>query len=1033
MLNSIVEFSLRFRGVVIALAAAIAGYGIYVALHAKLDVFPEFAPPLVVVMTEAPGLSPPEVEALVTVPVENAVNGVPGLESMRSQSIQGLSVVTAVFQPSTDLFRARQMVGERLSEAAGRLPAGVTAPAMAPLTSSTSVILAVGLTSTKRSAMDVRSFADWVLRPRLLGVPGVAKIAIFGGEVRQLQIQVDPDRLTSYGLALDDVLAAARNATGVRGAGFVETKNQRIVLRTEGQTLTPEALGEVVVTHHQGVSVRLRDIARVTDAPAPRLGDAAIMGEPGIVLVISSQYGANTMRVTQAVEVALRELQSSLVTEQLTLHPGLFRPANFITTATDNVRASLLQGAVLVSIVLLLFLFNVRTAFISLTAIPLSLLVAVIGLDRMGLSLNTLTLGGLAIAIGAVVDDAIIDVENIFRRGREGGAGTSAAARFRVVRDASIEVRSAVVYATFIVALVFLPVLAMSGVQGRLFAPLAIAYILAILASLIVALTLIPALCIALLPSSAVPEADPPLLRVLKRQYLKLLSAISARRRAVMVVVGALCLAAVAILPFLGGSFLPELREGHFIIHMSAVPGTSIEESMRLGSAVTHELLRNRHIRSVAQRVGRAEKSDDTWGTHYSEFDVDLKALSAKEAQRVPEEIGEVLAKFPGASFAVKPFLTERIEETLSGVTAQVAVKLFGDNLDELDAKAHEVARVLAETRGSTDVTVEAQPTVPEITIRLRADRLAQLGFQPVQVLESVEAAYQGATVAQTYQGTRVTDVSVILGSGGRAPENIGALLLRNAEGARFPLRELADIQATTGRYAILHEDGRRRVLATCNVRGRDVESFVAEARRRIAQEVVMPAGVYPVFSGAAEAQAVARREILLYSLLAGVGIVLLLAIVFRSGRNLALVLANLPFALVGGVLAVFLTGGWLSVGSLVGFVTLFGISTRNSIMLISHYAHIVTQEGMTWGPEAALLGATERFAPIVMTALVTALGLLPLAIGSGAPGREIEGPMAIVILGGLVTSTLLNLLVLPALALRYGRFEHPSQREVSG
>jgi CzcA family heavy metal efflux pump len=1024
MLKAVVEFSLRFRGVVIALAAAIAGYGLFVAAHTRLDVFPEFAPPLVVVTTEAPGLSPPEVEALVTVPVENAVNGVPGLESIRSQSIQGVSVVTAVFQPTTDLFRARQMVSERLNEAASRLPVGVGAPTMAPLTSSTSVILAIGLTSTSRSPMDVRSFADWVMRPRLLGVPGVAKVAIFGGEVRQLQIQVDPNRLVSYGLALEDVLTAARNATGVRGAGFVENRNQRIVLRTEGQALTPEALGQVVLVHHQGTSVRLKDVARIAEAPAPRLGDAAIMGKAGVVLMVSSQYGANTMRVTQAVEAALGDLGPALEVEQLTLHPALFRPANFIATATDNVRASLLQGAVLVSLVLFLFLFNVRTAFISLMAIPLSLLVAIIGLDRLGLSLNTLTLGGLAIAIGAVVDDAIIDVENIFRRLREGGAGATGAARFQVVRDASIEVRSAIVYATFVVALVFLPILAMSGVQGRLFAPLAVAYILAILASLVVALTLIPALSFALLPSNLVSEAEPPVLRVLKRHYRAVLSAISARRRLVLAGVVGLCLAAVAMLPFFGGSFLPELREGHFIVHMSAVPGTSIEESLRLGGAVTRELLRNPHIRSVAQLVGRAEKSDDTWGTHYSEFNVDLKPLSGDEAERVPEEIREALAKFPAVSFAIKPFLTERIEETLSGVTAQVAIKLFGDDLQMLDRKAREVGRVLAGTRGAADVTVEAQPTVPEITIRVRPERLTQLGLEPVQVLEAVEAAYQGTVVAQTYQGTRVTDVTVILAPEGRDPETIGALMLRNAEGARFPLRELTDIEATTGRYAVIHDDTRRRVLVTCNVRGRDVESFVAEARRQIASEVVMPAGVYPVFSGAAEAQAVARREILLYSLLAGVGIVLLLAVVFHRWQNLLLVLANLPFALVGGVLAVLLTGGWLSVGSLVGFVTLFGISTRNSIMLISHYDHLVTQEAMTWGPEAALRGAAERFAPIVMTALVTAFGLLPLAIGSGAPGREIEGPMATVILGGLVTSTLLNLLVLPTLALRYGRFE---------
>ena len=998
MLQGLVGFSLRFRGVVIALACVVTGYGIYTTLNARFDVYPEFAPPLVVVQTEAPGLSPEEVEALVTRPVENAVNGAGNLESVRSQSIQGLSVVTAIFREGTDVFRARQTVSERLSEISGQIPQGVKPPAMAPLTSATSMMLVVGLASQKQSLMELRTAADWTVRPRLLGVPGVAKVVIFGGEVRQIQVQVIPDRLLAYRLTLDEVMAATRKATGVRGAGFIDTDAQRIVLQTQGQTLTPEAMGEVLVAYPGRLAVRLKDVARVVEAPEPKMGAAAIGGRPGVLLVVSSQFGANTLEVTEAVERALEELKPGLEAASITLYPDLFRPASFIQRAIRNVTSSLLLGGVLVAAVLFLFLFNLRTAFISLTAIPLSLLIAVIVLDRLGLTLNTLTLGGLAIAIGEVVDDAIIDVENIFRRLRQNAAG--ARSPFRVVLEASLEVRSAVVYATFVVALVFVPVLTMSGLQGRLFAPLGIAYILAILASLAVALTVTPALCYVLLRGAAEAASEPRFLQALKARYVEFLALTAQRPRRVIGATLALCAAAAAAAPFFGGAFLPELQEGHFIVHMAAAPGTSLEESLRLGRAVTLELLKNPRIRSVAQQAGRAESADDTWGPHYSEFHVDLQPLSGEEGGQVQGEIRAALSQFPGVYFAIKPFLTERIEEVLSGVTAEVVIKIFGDDLEALDRKAREVAPLISSIRGAADVQVESPPGLPQVFFRLRPERLRQFGFHRVDVLEAVRTAYQGSVVAQTYEANRVFNVAVILDEESRRdPENLGGLRLHSLQGPAIPLRELVDVYQTTGRFMIVHDGARRRQSVTCNVRGRDVASFVAEAKRKI-QAVSFPPGVYAVFSGAAEASAQARRELLLHSSIAGVGV----------------------------VLAVFLTGGWLTVGALVGFVTLFGITTRNSIMMISHFERLVTQEGMEWGLEAALRGASERLAPILMTALVTALGLLPLALGSGEPGREIEGPMALVILGGLATSTLLNLLVLPALALRYGRFSPPAQ-----
>jgi Cu/Ag efflux pump CusA len=581
MLRAIVLFSLRFRGIIIVLACLLVGYGLHSLARAKYDVFPEFTPPQVVIQTEAPGLAPEQVEVLVTQPVENAINGVAGIETLRSGSIQGLSVITVVFHHDIDIYRARQVVAERLATLTGQWPETVKAPVITPLTTSTSFILVVGLTSERHSLMELRTVADWTLRPRLLSVPGVAKVAVFGGEVRQIQVQVNPDRLLTYNLAIEDILAAARRATGVRGAGFIDNANQRRILQTEGQSLTPEKLAKTVLIYQDGANVTLGDVAKVVEGPEPPIGAAAVGGKPGVQLVVSDQYGANTLEVTERIEQALAELRPTLASQGIVLHSNLFRPANFIETATRNVATSLLIGAVLVVVVLTLFLFNLRTATISCTAIPLSLLAAVTVLEYLGFSLNTMTLGGLAIAIGEVVDDAVIDVENILRRLRENRLIEKPQPPFRVVLNASIEVRSAVVYATFAVVLVFIPILALSGLAGRLFAPLGVAYILAVLASLGVALTVTPALCLLLLVNRHLPERESPLARWLKERYHRLLFTIEHHHRRVVSAVVLLTLAGLGALPFFGGGFLPELREGHFIVHMSAVPGTSLEESLR--------------------------------------------------------------------------------------------------------------------------------------------------------------------------------------------------------------------------------------------------------------------------------------------------------------------------------------------------------------------------------------------------------------------------------------------------------------------
>jgi CzcA family heavy metal efflux pump len=717
--------------------------------------------------------------------------------------------------------------------------------------------------------------------------------------------------------------------------------------------------------------------------------------------------------------------------EGITLYPAMHRPATFIEVALKHIRASLLLGGALVGVVLFLFLGHFRTAFISLTAIPLSLLTAIVLMDRFGITLNTITLGGLAIAIGEVVDDAIIDVENIFRRLRENQSAAKPRPIFNVVLDASLEVRTAVVYATFIVALVFLPVLTLTGLQGKFFAPLALSYILAIMASLAVALTLTPALSFLFFARGVRSTGEPRLQTWLKKVYVRMLGAIARAQAAIMMFVLILCLGAAAVLPFFGGEFLPEFREGHFVLQVFAAPGTSLSEMLRIGKRISDELLNDKRIATVEQQVGRAEQGEDPWGPHRCEFHVELKpGLSGEEEEQVQKDIRKLLEETPGVQSEVLTFLGDRIGETITGETAAVVVNVFGDDLEMLDAKAKQVAKVMESVHGAKDVQVKAPPGAPRMAVKLRHDRLLQFGFRPVEVLDTIQTAYQGSVVAQSYQGNRVSDVAVILAEEHRRdPESIGSLEVRSPQGLRMRLNDLADVYPTAGRHSILHEGARRRQTITCNPEGVDVATFVNELKKAAATKISFPPGVYAEFGGAAEAKEKAQRQLFLHSSMAAVGILLLLVMVFRTWRNLLLVLVNVPFALVGGVLFLFglqlVEGeGALSIGALVGFVTLFGITMRNSIMMISHFEHLVQQEGMMWGLDAALRGASERLIPILMTALVTALGLLPLAIGAGEAGREIEGPMAIVILGGLVTSTLLNLLVLPALAVRFGKFE---------
>lgn len=1038
MMSALVRFAIRFYGVIIGLALLVIVYGAYSLSQSDLNVFPEFAPTQVVIQTESPGLSASLVEKLVTQPIENVVSGAIGIKSLRSQSIPGLSIITVIFQDKSDIYRNRQIVGERLNMLGSQLPPGIV-PNITPLTSSASTVMGIGVTSDKLSLMQLRTLVDWHLTPHLMAIPGVADINVYGGEVRQFQIKIDPRKLMLYQLNVQDVVFAATRATGVRGAGYIQNDNQRIILNSQGQTTTPQQLANITLLRKLGRTIRIRDVAEVTEGAAPSISAAAVNGKPAVYLSVQGQLGANVYALTKQLERKLADIKPSLEKQKVTLHEGLFRPANFIETAIHSLRSDILIGSVLVTLVLFIFLFNVRTAVISATAIPLSLLTAIVVLYQYGVGLNIMVLGGLAIALGEVVDDAIIDTENIFRRLRENRLLAQPLPAAKVVFQASMEVRSSVVYATMIVALVFLPLLTLSGVAGKLFAPLGYAYISAILASLVVALTLTPALCYALLANAPLKNEDSPLLRWLKKRYVRLLQQIENRYQLILLT-SFICIAlGLAILPLFRGQFIPALREGHYILHMTAVPGTSEVQTLKLGNQVTKVLLEIPGVKSVAQWVGRAPNAADTFGTHYSEFEVEIGTVSGAEQERIFHDIREELAGetedddadgkvelgFVGANFAINTFLTERIEETISGYAAGLVINIYGQDLDALDRDAQKVAKLLSSIRGVRDVIVQSPPETPEIVIRLKQEKLALWGLQPMDILDTVRACYEGVPVNHVFMGNRSVGVSVLLNDASRDDiADMRNIPIFNPEGQMLKLSDVAYVAQEGGRSKILHAGAKRIQTITANMVGRDQALLLEDIRDTLHKKVQLNSGNYLEFSGEAEANAQSRRDLVIHSLVAGVAIFLMLYIAFGRLRNLMLTFANLPFALIGGVIATFFTGGWISVGTLVGFVTLFGITLRNSIMMVSHFQHLIDEEGCTWNLETCIRGAAERLPSVLMTALVTALGLLPLAIGSGEPGREIEGPMATIIVGGLISSTILNLLILPTIMLHFGRFD---------
>jgi CzcA family heavy metal efflux pump len=1022
MLAILIRNSIRYYGIVIVLAALVLLVGAYRFATADLDIFPEFSPKQVIIQTEAPGLSSEQVELSVTQQIELAIKGAIGLQTVRSESIQGLSIVTAIFDDNSDIYHNRQLIDERLPHVTGRLPKDIS-PLFVPLSSSSATVLTLGLRSEHVDLMALRTLVDWTLVPRLHAVEGVADVNVFGGAVKQLQIQVDPRNLKLLNLSLEEVIQAATQAANTQGSGFVETLNQRFTVQVTGLPTTPEQFANTIVKRYNGLNITLGEVATITYAPTPAIGAAQIMGKPGIVAMVIAQYGANTLTVSKALEKMLAEITPSLSKQGIQFYPHLFRPADYIEQSISNLSRHLLVGGLFVLLILYLFLFNVRTAIISALAIPVSLLGAVLVLLAAGVNLNIMVLGGLAIALGEVVDDAIIDTENIFRRLRENRLLPQPLPVDDVINAASLEVRSSVVYANFIVALVFVPLLTLDGVAGRLFAPLGYSYILAILLSLLVALTLTPALCRALLGGLQSELKDPPLSNRLKNGYNNWLLFANRHFKPLLIISLGVCLLSFAAFSTIHYKYLPELREGHYIVHTASIPGTSLAESIRIGTQLTQQFMAIQGVESVSQWAGRAERGADTTGSHYSEYEIRLKPNSGAGQQAILDKIRNILANFPGISFEANSFLIERVDETISGYTAPVAVNIFDNNFDTLDVTTQAVVNLIKDIPGASNVQVRSPPGTPFVQVHLKLNQLAYWGVTPEQVMACLQTAYKTKVVGKSFEGNKIFDIAVTL-----LPEqkwnimSIGDLPIKTLDDMPIKLAQVADIRPNTGRYNILRQNFKRKQTITANIVGRDMNDFMDTLKARVAKEIHVTADSYLEFTGAAVEQATVRSKLILHSLLAGAGVLILIYIAIGNLRLVLLTLVNLPFALIGGIAAALLTGGSLSVGSVVGFITLFGITVRNCIMLLSHCQYLVEHEGKTWNMDTITKAAQERLPSILMTALVTALAMSPIAFNSDNPGSEIMGPMAAIIIGGLFSSTLLNLLMLPCLLIRYGK-----------
>lgn len=1020
MFNWMVRFSLQNRLLVLAFAAVLMVYGAVTASRTPVDVFPDLNKPVVTVLTEAGGMAPEEVEQLVTYPLETALNGMPGVTRVRSTSGVGLSILYAEFDWGTDLYRNRQLVSERLALVRSQLPPGIT-PQMGPVSSIMGevMLLAIPLADGQGATpMQAREYADFVLRPSLLSVPGVSQVIPIGGEVRQLRIEPDTARMAQFGVSLSQVEAAMNGFAGNAGGGFIDLNNREYLIRHIGKTNRVEDLRGLAVAWKEGRAVLLGQVANVNFAPGLKRGDAGYAGRPAVVLSIQKQPGADTVRVTRGIEATLASLDKGRPAG-LAAPQSLFKQADFIEASVGNVTEALRDGAVMVAIVLFAFLLSARTTLISLLAIPLSLAVTAVVFQVLGQSINVMTLGGLAIAIGELVDDAVVDVENILRRLKQSRALADPPPVLDVVREASVEVRSGIVYATIIVVLVFVPLFALPGIEGRLFSPLGMAYIVSILASMLVSMTVTPALSSILLPRMRnLGHGDSPLVTRLKRWDTRLLGW-SFRHGGALLAAAALAVAlAAASVPFFPRAFLPAFNEGAMVVGMLFNPGTSLEESNRMGALAETMLMELPEVRQVGRRTGRAELDEHAEGVHSTEIEVDLRA-GEQDREAAMAAIRHKLAVLP-AQVAVGQPISHRLDHLLSGVRAQIAVKIYGDDTDTLRGLAEQLRQGLSTVPGLVDLTVEKQVLIPQITVRLDHGRAAQAGLSPGEAIRVLQALTDGSHGAQIVDGPRRYDLVLRMPDQARSPQDLARTLIDTPAG-RLPVSALATVEETDGPNQIGRENGRRRIVVYANTDGSDMGAIIAAVRQRI-DGMPLPQGVFINLEGQFQAQEQATRLITALSLMSLLMVFLVLYSRYRSVTLAAIIMANIPLALIGSVVAMWLAGVTLSVASMVGFITLAGIASRNGILKISHYINLCQFEGERFGEAMVVRGSLERLTPVLMTALVAAFALTPLLLSAHAPGKEILHPVAVVIFGGLVSSTLLDTLLTPVLYLRYGR-----------
>ena len=1023
MIDALIRWSLRNRLLVLVAAVALVVLGLVRARQMPVDVFPDLAAPTVTVIAEAHAMVPEEVERLVTFPIESAINGASGVRRVRSATSVGVAIVWVEFDWGTDIYTARQIVAEKLQLVAGALPPELEPPVLAPISSIMGEILFVGLRSDTRSPRELRTLADWEVRRRLLAVPGVSQVVPIGGGVQQYQVRVRPTDLIAHGVTLDEVVAAVGATNEGSSAGFVEQGGQEYLIHGLGRVHEVDDIARAVVRPGSEAPVRVIDVADVVLGDAIRRGDAAISGSPGVVLGIQKQPGVNTLALTNELDAVLDDIEASLP-DGVELERRLLRQADFIETGVDNVGDALRDGAILVVLIVGVFLLSGRATLITALAIPLSLVVTVLVLDAIGATLNTMTLGGMAIAVGALVDDAIIDVENVVRRLRERGEGEDGRSTLDAVFDASKEIRGSIVFATLIIVLVFVPLFFLQGVEGRLLEPLGLAYVVSLLASLFVALTVTPTLCSLLLPGSRAIRSgvDPAPVRWLRAVYEPLLRRVVERWPALLVGSLIAVLVAGAATTRAGRSFLPEFNEGALTISVVTFPGTSLTESNTLGHQVESILLAQPEVVSTSRRTGRAELDEHAQGVHASEIDVRLQPGERDEAELLAA-LREAFAAIPGANIVIGQPISHRIDHMISGTRANIAVKIFGPELHTLRELAEQVRGQMQGIPGVVDLALEEQTNLPFVSVRFERDALARHGLTVREVAKTMETAFYGRVVSRVLTGGYAFDLSVRYDDAAR--EDLDAIrqtLVSTPGGAWVPLEALADIRRERGPNQITRENGQRKIVVMCNVgEGGDLAGVVEDIQRRVDATVELPRGYYVEYGGQFEAAEEAARTLAWLALVVLAGVFMLLHVALGSVRDAALVMLNLPLALIGGVAGVFASGGVISIASIIGLITLFGIVTRNGIMLVTHVRHLVEIEGERDPSEAVIRGASERLAPIVMTALASGLGLLPLALALGEPGSEIQAPMAIVIIFGLVSSTVLNMFVVPAAMLRFG------------